>query len=72
MDLKNSLYRLEENYLLILQPKRKDEQQLAWCTVNLSEFVEIEAISVSQRAFIVEHGECIIGDGALQRLRDIS
>jgi len=72
MDLKNSLYKLDENYLLILHPERKDEQQLAWCTVNLSEFVEIEAISVSQRAFIMEHGECIIGDEALQQLRDMS
>lgn len=71
MELRNSLYKLEDNYLLILNPEKRNEQQLAWCTVNLSEFVEIEAITVSQRAFIMEHGECIIRGEALQRLREI-
>lgn len=72
MDLRNSLYRLEDNYLLLLNPEKKNEQQLAWCTVNLSEFAEIEAITAGQRAFIAEHGECIVEDRALQQLREIA
>lgn len=72
MDLKNALYKLEDNYLLLLNPEKKNEQQLAWCTVNLSEFTEIEAISPSQRAFIMEHGECIVRENALQRLRELA
>lgn len=71
MELRNALYKLEDNYLLILNPEKKNEQQLAWCTVNLSEFVEVEAITPGQKAFIEEHGECIIREGALQKLREI-
>lgn len=71
MDLVNALYKLEDNYLLILNPRKKDEEQIAWCTVNLSEFTEVEAITPGQRAFIMEHGTCIIGKEALQRLREL-
>lgn len=72
MELKNALYKLEDNYLLILNPEKKNEQQLAWCTVNMSEFTDIEPITPGQRSFIIEHGECIIGDRALQKLREIA
>lgn len=72
MGLKNTLYKFEGSYLLLMNPEREDEKQLAWCTVNLSEFTSIEAISGTQRAFLEEHGDCIIRNEALQRLREIA
>lgn len=51
-----------------MQPERKDDKQLTWCTVKLSEFTNVEAVSPNQRAFIQEHGECIVRDNALQKL----
>lgn len=66
--LKNELYKFEGSYFLIMQPERKDDKQLTWCTVKLSEFTNVEAVSPNQRAFIQEHGECIVRDNALQKL----
>jgi hypothetical protein len=39
--------------------------------MRLSEYIRVEAINRSQRAFIEEHGELMIADRALQKLRDM-
>ena len=71
MELENTLYKLEDRYFLVLNPEKKNQDQLTWCTVNLSEYAAVESIRPAQRAFIEEHGECLIREKALQKLRNL-
>lgn len=72
MPLKNNLYKLEGSYVLLLDPDKEDEKQVTWCTVSLTEFASVEIVSKPQRAFLMEHGECIVEGEALQKLRLIA
>lgn len=71
MALKNTLYHFEQGYYLILEPDRSKEAELTWCTVGLTEFVDVDAVTGAQKTFIEEHGKCVIRDEALQRLRTV-
>lgn len=71
MALKNALYRLEEGYYLILEPDRSREAEMTWCTVSLTEFADVDAVTGAQKTFIEEHGQCVIREKAMQKLRAV-
>lgn len=72
MSLRNSLYKFEDVYLLFLEPEKAEDGQIKWCTISITEFADVVAMSASQRAFLREHGECIIERDALQKLKKIA
>lgn len=72
MELKNSLYKFDDIYLLFLDPAKDQEEQVKWCTVSAVEFTDVTALLESQRAFLKEHGECVIEQEALQKLKQIA
>lgn len=70
--LENSLYRFGDEYLLFVEPEKNSEKQLSLCTMNMTEFSEIEAVTKGQMTMLCEHSECILGKEALQQLRMVS
>lgn len=72
MNLENSLYKYDDIYMLFMDPDKDNEEQIKWCTVNIAEFADVAAVSKGQKAFLREHGECILERDALQRLKEIA
>lgn len=67
-DFQNSLYKYGETYLLFAEPLKNRKDQVIICTMNLSEFASIQAVTKGQMTFIKEHSKCILGQEALQQL----
>lgn len=70
--LENALYKFEDEYLLFVEPNKDEGEQMAWCTINLAEFADVESVTRGQKALLCEHSECILEKDALQKLRVLS
>lgn len=70
--LENALYKFEGEYLLFVEPNKDEGEQMAWCTINLAEFADVESVTRGQKALLCEHSECILEKDALQKLRVLS
>ncbi len=69
LPLKNSLYKYEDVYMLILEPVENQEEEINFAMLRIADYAEISTLSKSQKAFLTEHGECILEKDALQKLQ---
>lgn len=74
LPVENSLYKLEKEnaYFLLMKKAPMDDKQLCRLLSASLEFNSAIYSHSGTRAYIQEHGDCLIPDGAIQKMQEIS
>ncbi len=67
----NQLYKFEDAYFLIMDMSQCQESEVRTLSALTDEYSADVFVGAEKRAFIYEHGKCILGERAIEQLREI-
>ncbi len=71
VSVKSRLYKADDAYYLVLEKNRLSYKMLNKISAEAMEFGSLIAVSEERMEYLEEHGECLIADRAVSRLRRI-
>lgn len=71
VSVKSRLYKADDAYYLVLEKNRLSYKMLNKISAEAMEFGSLVAVSEERMEYLEEHGECLIADRAVGRLRRI-
>lgn len=72
ISVKSHLYKEDEAYYLVLEKNRLSYRTLNKLSAMAVEFGNLIAVTEEKQQYLEEHGECLIADRAVNKLRKIS
>ena len=71
MSVRSQLYKLNEAYYLIIEKNRISQKNFNKISAQAVEFGTLSAVSEEKLLYLEEHGECLIEEKAVTKLRKI-
>ena len=71
LSVKSCLYKVDESYYLVLEKNRLSYKMFNKISAQAVEFGNLIAVSDERMRYLEEHGECLIKDRAVSKLRKI-